>query len=191
MKITTDDVGINVTWNRKVTYPRRRTNVALRVFNVLFVTAACILVPLWLMAGRWGLAIAWMLMAALQCAGFTLGTMTNRSRMRLAAEAARPQPDYALIARMEREGDGRTFHHADAPCRCDECAGPAAAPSWSGWERKAAAELSDKLDRLAGRPAIYIPRVEVPGDGAAPCAERGFHVYTFGSPACLTCGKDR
>ena len=68
------------------------------------------------------------------------------------AHAARPRPDYALIAEMETGIWGHPFHHAGAPWRCGW-------PAWCapGREAEATAALAAHgilVTRVTGHPGI-------------------------------------
>ena len=92
-------------------YPYRRSGIAVRVVNAL--AATCFLVGAALeFASHHLIAAVIMLVSVVLNGGlFVLNTKTAaRRRM-----AARPRPDYALIASMEREVYGETFRHDGSP----------------------------------------------------------------------------
>ena len=104
VKVSTDEVGINVTWNRGTTlrvvkqFARKRT-----------LAAAIVAIFLYIVFGHWLLdAIFGVILVAM------LATLTYVAIK--AREPGKPSLlDYSLIARMEREVWGETFEHAGAP----------------------------------------------------------------------------
>ena len=104
MKITTDEIGINVAWRRKP--PASGLAWSFRAFTACCAVLAAIFTWAAITTG-WTLALGAGLMAVFA----VLGARSERDLR----EHRRPRPDYALIARMEREVYGEAFHHDGAP----------------------------------------------------------------------------
>jgi hypothetical protein len=95
----------------------------LRVLQAGVLGTALLFLVLGLLAGA-VVTIAASAFAAVVSIVNLLSMQFKLSRLEVAASR---RPDYARIASVERDCEGRTFHHADVPCRCDECAKPSGA----------------------------------------------------------------
>jgi mannose/fructose/N-acetylgalactosamine-specific phosphotransferase system component IIC len=106
------DAGVSAVRQRvRLTRAARALTVA---GAVLAVTAAAI----WADAGQDAAALVMAVTVAVMVATLSLFTATVRAlraQEALLAHAARPRPDYAVIAVMETEIWGHPFEHAGAP----------------------------------------------------------------------------
>ena len=113
MKVYTDKGDINVQWNR---HPVKRDSLltarkAVRIFLVLAIVLGVGLFLWNLLAGNVAVAVV----DAACVAGLTVMASIQTSLIHARAAQLRLRPDYAAIARMERDVWGEVFEHAGAP----------------------------------------------------------------------------
>lgn len=99
----------------RVTWRGRGLNILARVITAAAVVFCCLVAVADILAGRGSLAAMMLFLAVVNGALFTVNTGIALKRKAEAIERSRPRPDYAHIARMEREVYGEAFHHDGAP----------------------------------------------------------------------------
>lgn len=192
MKITTDDIGINVTWNRRPGYPLRRLSIATRC--VLLLLALANLLSLASGMARGQLYLLSLAGVALASAAFLALRWSSARLCAITAERNRPRPDYRLIAAIELDVYGEAFHHDGAPST--------AALEAQMDSLVEAAEKRAEPPRASGCSTRHPWIGELDGFGRAicgPCArgrqlarkramcDKGMHLYEISEPDCTIC----
>lgn len=162
-----------------VTWPGRRLGIAGRVINAVAVTVCTIAAALNVAAGNLVLAAAMAFLAGANVFCFLVNVKVTSQRRAQVIEASRPRPDYALIARMEREVYGEAFRHDGAP----------------GVTRAALdAEMDalvDACERHQSRrePGCFESLHQLRKERMARkiTCESGYHVYANSEPSCMYC----
>jgi hypothetical protein len=106
MKVSADDYGIRFEWNR---YGRPGVALFNRIGGAFLAVAAALMaapVAWYALTRDWTVVIPWLVLAT--------GAVTHRVAMRK-TYGVECRPDYAAIARMERDIWGQAFEHGGAP----------------------------------------------------------------------------